>query len=71
MKKYYIEISDIDDPSSYILQSRWYETEKAALKFAKEIDFLDKQYVISLMSSRWDTSVDSETDIVFEKFIRK
>lgn len=70
-KKYYIEIGDMDNPCEYIMQSKWFNTEKQAIKFAKNIDFLNNQYSISLMWSYWDTATDTYVDIEFGRYLNK
>lgn len=70
MKKYYIEICDMESPCEYIMQSKWFDTEQEAIKWAKDISFLDMQYSISLMSSEWDVSDDTYTDIDFERYLK-
>lgn len=69
MKKYYIEIADMDNPCEYMFQSEWFDTEKQALNWAKKIDFLSKQYSISLMTSEWNTILDTYIDIEFVRYL--
>ena len=40
MRRYYIEIKNMDEPNMYVVQSKWFDTEKQALNWAKKIDFL-------------------------------
>ena len=61
MRKYYIEISDLDSTEPYAIQSQWYDTKKDALNFWEQIDFCN--YQACLMSSEWDVENDTYTDI--------
>lgn len=63
MEKYYIEISEYENSSEYILQSDWFDTEQEAMNWAKQLMFLSKDYEICLMSSEWDDESDTYTDI--------
>lgn len=47
-KKFYIEISDWESPCEYMFQSEWFDTEEQALEWAKNIAFLNKQYLIKI-----------------------
>lgn len=72
MKKYYIEICELGVLSDYILQSRFFDTEEQAIKWAKDITFLDYSYYdISLMSAEWDTEDDTYVDIQYVRNIQK
>mgnify|MGYP003315503932 CR=1 FL=1 len=55
MKKYYIEIVNVE-MNEYIIQSKWFETEEDAISFMKEnFDFIDTgTYAIDLMSAEFD-----------------
>jgi hypothetical protein len=69
MKKYYIELAT--DSGDIILQSKWYETEQEALKWAEDIHYIGwASAVLCLMSSVWDTEEDTYTDIIQEKVIK-
>lgn len=63
MKKFYIEISEYDNPCEYVLQSNWFLTEKDAIDWAKNISFLSKEYEICLLFSEWDTENDTYKEI--------
>lgn len=67
--KYYIEISDLDDACGYILQSRFFDTEEQAIKWARSITFLDKRYTVSLMQAEWDNENDTYNDIFFVRYL--
>lgn len=69
MKKYYIELAT--DSGGIILQSKWYETEQEALRWAEDIHYIEWiSAVLCLMSSIWDTKEDTYTDIIQEKVIK-
>lgn len=69
MKKYYIELAT--NSGDIILQSKWYETEQEALKWAEDIHYIGwVSAVLCLMSSEWDTKEDTYTDIIQEKVIK-
>lgn len=55
MKKYYIEIVNVET-DDYIIQTKWFETEEEAIDFMKEnFDFIDRgTYAIDLMSAVFD-----------------
>ena len=54
-----------------MLQSKWYETEQEALKWAEDIHYIRwVSTVLRLMSSIWDVEEDTYTDIVQEKVIK-
>ena len=64
MKKYYIEIYEIEE-EGYILQSKLYDTKEEAIEFAKQIDYLEYGFYKDLMSA--DCTDDGEIgDIDFE-----
>lgn len=67
MKKYYIEIVNVET-DEYIIQSKWFETEEEAINFMKEnFDFIDTgTYAIDLMSAVFDEN-DIYRDIKFER----
>lgn len=67
--KYYIEISDLDDACGYILQSRFFDTEEQAIKWARSITFLDKHYNVSLMQAEWDNENYTYNDIYFVRYL--
>lgn len=52
-KKYYIEVYDLDNQGSYILQSKWFKTRKSAIDWYKNnISFVDENIVgVALMSA--------------------
>lgn len=54
MTKYYVEVySDlIDEP--YILQSKWFKTIKQAKEFIEQLDYLDEDFKIDIMKSKFD-----------------
>lgn len=54
MTKYYVEVySDlIDEP--YILQSKWFKTIKQAKAFIDQLDYLDEDFKIDIMKSKFD-----------------
>lgn len=66
MKKYYIELAT--DSGDIILQSKWYETEQEALKWAEDIHYV--RLVLCLMSSVWNVKEDMYTEIIQEKVIK-
>ena len=69
MKKYYIELAT--NSGDIILQSKWYDTEQEALKWAEDIHYIGwVSAVLCLMSSIWDTEEDMYTDIIQEKVIK-
>lgn len=69
MKKYYIELAT--NSGDIILQSKWYETEQEALKWAGDIHYIGwVSAVLCLMSSVWDVGEDTYTDIIQEKVIK-
>lgn len=67
MKKYYIEIVNVET-DDYIIQTKWFETEEEAINFMKEnFDFIDTgTYAIDLMSAVFDTE-HVYSDIKFER----
>lgn len=67
MKKYYIEIVNVET-NEYIIQSKWFETAEVAINFMKEnFDFIDTgTYAIDLMSAVFDEE-GVYGDIKFEK----
>lgn len=76
MKKYYIELYpnnkeiEHNTENGYVLQSRWFEKEEDAIKWASSIDYKDKMCDICLMSSEWDNQHDCPIDIKLEKFLK-
>lgn len=54
MKKYFIEVGDSEYPYEYILQSVFFNTEKEAVEWAKNISWLDEDYSIALMECVYD-----------------
>lgn len=69
MKKYYIELAT--NSGDIILQSKWHETERDALKWAEDIHYIGwTSAVLCLMSSVWDIEEDTYTDIIQEKVIK-
>jgi hypothetical protein len=69
MKQYYIELAT--NSGDIILQSKWYETEQEALKWAEDIQYIGwASAVLCLMSSVWDVEEDTYTDIIQEKVIK-
>lgn len=67
MKKYYIEIVIDEEPSLFILQSKWFDTQEQALEWASQIEYLDRYNILYLMSSVWNEEDDTYTDIIQEK----
>lgn len=67
--KYFIEISNLDNPCEYILQSRFFDTEEQAIEWVRSITFWDKRYTISLMRAEWDTENDVYNDIYFVRYL--
>lgn len=67
MKKYYIEIVNVET-DDYIIQTKWFETEEEAINFMKEnFDFIDRgTYAIDLMSAVFDEE-GVYGDIKFER----
>ena len=70
MKKYYIEIWD-NKNHNYVVQSSWFDTEEQALKWADNVFFIRHNLQVCLMSSEWDTEMDTYTDILLERIIRE
>lgn len=69
MKRYYIELAT--NSGDIILQSKWYETEQEALKWAEDIQYIGwASAVLCLMSSIWDIEEDTYTDIIQEEVIK-
>ena len=69
MKKYYIELAA--KSGDIILQSKWYDTEREAINWAENVDFIElTSVVLCLMSSEWDTEEDTYIDIIQEKIIK-
>ena len=68
MKKYYIEIWHLEEEleKPYALQSKWYDTEEEALEFAKQIEYLDDNFIKSLMSAVFDEQDEMIGDIQLE-----
>lgn len=62
-QKYYIEIAPIDDITSYVIQSKWYNTKKEAIKWTNTIDYLNIDYKMYLMSGEYNTIEDTYTNI--------
>lgn len=60
--KYYVEIADITD-GNYILQSDWFDTEKDAEDFIRQISYLSCNFICYIMCSKWDYENDTYTDI--------
>lgn len=67
MKKYYVEIANSED--KYVLQSRWFKTREAAIKWARGIAYLDRNDHIYLMSANF-VKDDEYQDIYCEENIR-
>lgn len=63
MRKYYVEVTRIDNPCSYMLQSDWFDTKEQAVEWASKLVFIDSAYRIFYMSSEWDIENDIYTDI--------
>lgn len=55
MKKYYIEIVNVE-MGEYVIQTKWFETEEDAINFMTEnFDFIDRgTYALDLMSAVFD-----------------
>ena len=64
MKRYYVEIVDID--GDYKVQSRWFDTEQEALEWTNTIDYCG--LAICLMSAEFDNETE-EYEIKFEKYL--
>lgn len=69
MKKYYIEITDLDS-GDYIVQSEFFDSEEQAVKWAEKIEYIREQYVIDLMCCEWYED-DHYGDIDFVRTLRK
>ena len=69
MRKYYIEVVWHNNKDSYILQSKWFDTEEQALKWAKGIDYIVEYIDVYLMSSEWNNETDTYIDIEQERKI--
>lgn len=69
MTKYYVEVySDlIDEP--YILQSKWFKTIKQAKEFIEQLDYLDEDFKIDIMKSKFDRD-GNYSDIEIAESIR-
>lgn len=67
MKKYYIEIVNVET-DDYIIQTKWFETEEEAINFMKEnFDFIYRgTYALDLMSAVFDKE-GVYGDIKFER----
>ncbi len=67
MKKYYIEIVNVET-DEYIIQTKWFDTEEEAINFMKEnFDFIDRgTYALDLMSAVFDKE-GVYGDIKFER----
>lgn len=68
--KYYIEVCDWESPCGYILQSKFFDTEKQAVKWAKAITFLSDRYSVSLMATEWDNENDTYGEIEFVRYLK-
>lgn len=68
--KYYIEVCDWESPCEYILQSKFFDTEKQAVKWAKAIAFLSDRYSVSLMATEWDNENDTYGEIEFVRYLK-
>lgn len=68
--KYYIEVCDLESPCEYIMQSRFFDTEKQALKWARSISYLSSRYSASLMTAGWDDENETHGDIGFVRYVR-
>jgi hypothetical protein len=65
--RYMVEINLKDDEYHQLAQSKWYNTEKEAMQWFKDLDFVDKNNVVVwLMSSEFDEN-DNCIEIEFEK----
>ena len=69
MTKYYVEVySDlINEP--YILQSKWFKTIKQAKEFIEQLDYLDEDFKIDIMKSKFDRD-GNYSDIEIAESIR-
>ena len=71
--KYYVEIGFKDCKhveDQYIIQSVWFDTEKEALKWAKNIAYKVDELQVSLMRAPWDLESDTYFDIDFVRNIK-
>lgn len=62
--KYYVEIVDCEDRSSYVIQSKWFDTYKEARGwFDNDVDFIHDDFDAFIMYAEWDAESDSYGDI--------
>ena len=55
MIKFYIEIFYSGyGYGNYVIQSKWFNSEKKAIEWANNIDFIHENYSVALMSSVWE-----------------
>lgn len=66
MKKYYIEMVDMNGINPYEVQSRWFDTEEQALEWTKTIDYCG--LTMCLMSAVFDKDT-GEYEIELEKYL--
>lgn len=62
--KYYVEFVDCEDRSSYVIQSKWFDTYKEAHDwFDNDVDFIHDDYDAFMMYAEYDEESDSYGDI--------
>lgn len=72
MKKlYYIEFKIVDSSGPYTMQSRWFTSEKKAIKWLRDsFDFIDDSEInVYLMSATFDENDDMVGDFEQEKHL--
>ena len=72
MKKYYyIEFTTVNSSGPYTMQSKWFKSEKKAIKWLKDsFDFFDDSEIdIYLMSATFNKNGDMVGDIEQEKYL--
>lgn len=69
MKRYYIEICWHPSDESYLMQSKWYDTEEGAMDWASQIHWSSENVDFYLMSAEWDTEADTYGDIIQERLL--
>lgn len=73
MKYYYIEFKSVNSSKPYDMQSKWFKSEKQAIKWLRDsFDFIDDSEIdIYLMSATFDENDNMVGDIKQEKCLNR